>query len=186
MPLKQRKTISRSFRIDEETLRKLYSEAERAGISPNALHNQILKDYFQFYIFAKKFGIVNLSTTTLSSFVDCCCKEEIIKIADFSASTLVNDGMKTIGLPLNYESILFFIEKIFGGLAGWFKCNHYKMDNKEIFHLRHNLGNNWSVFITEVICQIFKNLLNEELETESMIGSVTLTRKHIKTLSTDS
>ncbi|UCC57654.1 MAG: hypothetical protein JSW14_04535 [Candidatus Bathyarchaeum sp.] len=150
-------------------------EAEREGISANALVNKILKDYAQVYRFSKRFGIVYLSYPTLSAFVNCCPKDRVIEIAEFSASTLVKDGMRTMGLSMNYDSVAYFIKNIFGGLAGWFSCDHHIMGNKEVFHLRHGLGNKWSIFIAEVTSTMFKYLLNKKVETEILESSVTIT-----------
>ena len=180
IPSKKRKTVGRSFRIDEEWMKILYAEAEREGISPNALVNKILGDYSQFYRFSKRFGIVNISIPTLSAFVNCCSKEKIIEIAEFSAGTLVKDGMRTIGLSADYYALVFFIKNIFGGLAGWFDCDHHIKNDEEVFHLRHNLGNKWSLFITTVISKMFDYFLNEKIETDVLIGAVTITRERKK------
>ena len=171
----KRRTVSRAFRIDEEWFKVLNEEAEREGLSTNASLNKILKDYAQVYRFSKRFGIVYLSYPTLAAFVNCCPKDRIIEIADFSASTLVKDGMRTIGLPMNYDSVTYFIKNIFGGLANWFICDHHIRSNKEVFHLRHSLGNKWSIFIAEVTSTMFKSILSKNVETEVSEGSVTIT-----------
>ena len=155
----------------------LHKEAEREGINANALLNRILKDFSEFHRFSQRFGIVSLSVPTLSILINCCSKEIIKDTADFSVHTVVEDGIRTIGFKPNYNTILFFIKNIFGGLAGWFECNHHIMNDKETFHLRHSLGNNWSIFIASVISKMFDNFLNEKVETEISKASVTITRK---------
>ena len=175
MSLPKKRKVRHSFSIEEEWFKVLKEEAEREGISANAFLNKILKDYAQIYRFSKRFGIVYLSYPTLSAFVNCCPKDRVIEIAKFSASTLVKDGMRTIGLPMNYDSVTYFIKNIFGGLAGWFKCDHHIRSNVEVFHLRHGLGNKWSIFIAEVTSTMFEYLLNKKVETEILENSVTIT-----------
>ena len=174
---KKRKTVGRSFRIDEEWMKVLFEEAERNGISANALINKILKDYSQFYRFSQRFGILSISYTTFSAFVNSCPEDVIIETAKFSGSTLVKDGIRTIGLSMNPDAMVFFIKNIFGGLAGWFKCNHHIKRDGDVFHLRHRLGKKWSIFVAEVISTMFENLLNVKVETEVFQGSVTITWK---------
>jgi len=155
----------------------LYTEAERGGITANALLNRILKNFSEFHRFSERFGTVTLSEPTLAIIINCCSKEIIEETADFSANTIVEDGIRTIGFTANYNTILFFIKNIFGGPAGWFKCNHHIKNDKEMFHLRHSLGNNWSIFIASVISKMFENFLSEKVETKISQASVTITRK---------
>ncbi len=175
MSLAEKRRVSRSFRVDEEWLKVLNEEAEKEGISTNALLNKIMRDYAQVYRFSKSFGIVYLSYPTLSAFVDCCTKDRVIEIAEFSALTLVKDGMRTIGLPMNYDSVAYFIKNIFGGLVNWFRCDHHIRSNEEIFHLRHSLGNKWSMFIAEVTSTMFKSIVGKDVKTEILGNSVTIT-----------
>ena len=181
MPSKK-KSVARSFRVAEDSLKVLYEEAEKVGISPNTLLNQILLDYSNFYRFSKRFGIVNISYPTMSKFVECCSKEKLVEIAHYTASTTIKDGIRTLGFSVNYGTLVYFVEYIFGGLAGWFECNHHLKNGKEIFHLRHNLGDKWSVYVAEVISYMFLHYLDEKFEVEFLEGSVTLTRKRKNSL----
>ena len=174
---KKRRNVARSFRLEEEWLNVLNEEAKKQGITTNALANKVLKDYSQYHRFSKRFGVITLTTQTVSALVDRCPKEFVIEMAKSSVLTKIKNGMRTIGVPPSYEAIVYFIKNILGEHTGWFTWEHHIKKDKEVFHLSHKLGNNWSIYIAEVVSKMFEYFLNEKVETEVTPSSATITRK---------
>jgi len=67
------------------------------------------------------------------------------------------------------------IKKLLSEFAGWFECDHHIRQDKEILHLRHDLGINWSICVSEVASGTFNALLNKEVKIELSDSSVTIT-----------
>ena len=171
----KRRTISRSFRIDAEWMEVLQEEAEREGISINALLNKILQQYSRNYRHAGRYGVVLLTRPTFASIIRCCSEGALIETAKASGSTRTKDALRTLGIPSNHDSLVAFIRDNLGEFAGWFKFNHHIMEDKEMLHLRHVFGNKWSIFIAETISTMFEFILNKKVTTDISNFSATIT-----------
>jgi hypothetical protein len=171
----KRSSISRSFRIDSEWLEILREEAEREGISVNALMNKVLQQYSRNYRHAGRYGVVILTRPTFSSIIGCCSEEALTATAKASGSNRTKDALRTLGIPSTHESLVTFIKNNLDEFAGWFKFNHHVMEDKEMLHLRHVFGIKWSIFIAEAISTMFDFILNKKVTTEISNFSVTIT-----------
>jgi len=167
------RTVGRSFRINEEWLNTLNEEAEKAGISPNALLNKILEDYSKYQRYFKRVDGIALTQKSLSRILEACSKEALVNVAKKSKTTVL-DVFRTIGLRYNYVDATFFMTTILAEYANWFKCEHHIINNKEYFHLRHNLGENWSIYVAEAVSVLLENCCNKRVEKEFLEGAITL------------
>lgn len=168
------RTIAHSFRIKEQWLNVLKQESDRQGISRNSLLNKILHDYSNFHRYFKRFGFVCMGQKTFSSIIEACPKEDLQKIAKTGGSVVSIDFIRTMGLDFDHVTLTFVITQIFSNYGNWFKCTHYIRDGKEVFHLRHDLGENWSFFVAEVISTFFERLLNKKINIDFMDGALTI------------
>ena len=91
-----------------------------------------------------------------------------------TGSIETNDVFQTIGVTPNYEIVLNFIEKNLGQSANWFDFNHYTRGNKDIIHLRHELGYKWSVFVANEVATIFQTILKKETKIEVFDNCATI------------
>jgi hypothetical protein len=168
------RTIGRSFRIDEQWLTALSEEAERSGISSNAFMNKILQEYFEFQRFARRFGTITLSQKSFSSIIDACPTEALTEIGKKAGSVEALDIFRTVGLKQNHEDAIYYVTKILSEYANLFKFEHYIINNKEYFHLRHNLGEKWSICIAEVVSAVLEFCCNRKVKKELLEDAVTL------------
>lgn len=168
------RTIGRSFRINERWLKTLDEEAERQGITPNALANRILRDYCLFQRYFKRLDGIILSQRTLSRFTEACPKEKLSEIAQKAGYSVALDLFRTMGLRYNFEDSVFFVTIILDEYANWFKCEHYLIKDKEVFHLRHNLGESWNFYISEVVSTLLERCCGKKVKKELLEGAVTL------------
>lgn len=171
---KKRKTIGRSFRIAEEWLEVLNEEAERQGISVNSLLNRILQQY-SVLRYMLRYGAITLTRKGFSAILECCPEDSIRENARNAGSTIARDLLLTMGAQANHNFIVFLTEQLLSKFAGWFQVDHHIRRDKEIFHLRHDLGTKWSIYLAETASEMFKSILNEEITTEISDSSVTLT-----------
>jgi hypothetical protein len=168
------RTIGHSFRIQERWLNTLNEEAERAGISPNALLNRILQEYCEFLRFSKRFGSITLTQTSFSSIIDACPAEALTEIAKKAGSVTALDIFRTNGIKQNHEGAIYYLTRILGEYANLFKFEHYVISNREYFHLRHTLGKKWSLYIAEVVSAILDFCRIKKVKTEFLEDAVTL------------
>ncbi len=171
---RKRKTVGRSFRIDEEWLQVLNEEAERQGISVNALLNRLLKQY-SFIRYMLRYGAITLTRKGFSAILESCPEDSIRENARNAGSAIAEDLLRTMGAPTNYSFLVVLYKQLLSEFAGWFQCDHHIRRDKEILHLRHDLGTNWSIYLAEAASEMFKSTLNKKVKTEILGDSVTIT-----------
>ncbi len=164
---KKRRTTGYSFRIYEECLEIMRKEAEREGISVNALMNRILERYCKHYRFSERFNTIYLSQNTFAKIIDSCPKDRIMEIAEDSGSNRTRDALETISIPKTYNGLMTFFCENLSEFAGWYDCYCYKNEGRKNLHLRHELGKKWSDFIAKHTSTSFSSILNIETKTET-------------------
>ena len=171
---KKRKTVGRSFRVDEEWLNVLAEEAERQGISVNSLLNRILQQY-AYLRFILRFGAITLTRKGFVGILECCPDEKISENGLNAGSAIVKDLLLTMGVKPNYSFVLCLVKKLLAEFSGWFECDHHIMEDKEILHLRHELGMKWSLYLSGVATGTFNSILDKQVNIEHTDSSVTIT-----------
>jgi hypothetical protein len=170
----KRKTIGHSFRIDEESLEILAEEAERQGISVNALTNKILNKYCQNWRWSERLGKLLLSRSLVFNMINCLSKEKIVELAKLSGSTGTKDALRTMGISPTYDNLKLFIKNKTSEGENLFDFNHHHRDKKDVLHLRHELGLKWSIFIATQTATMFESILNKKVKSEVFENSATI------------
>lgn len=171
---RKRKTVGRSFRIDEEWIKVLNEEAEKQGISVNSLMNRLLQQY-AYLRYMLRYGAITLTRKGFLGILESCPEESIRENARKAGSTIARDLLLTMGVQANYNFLVSLHKQLLSEFAGWFECDHHVRQDKEIFHLRHELGNKWSIYLAEAASEMFKFILNKEVAIEFSDSSVTIT-----------
>ena len=105
-----------------------------------------------------------------------CCPDDMIKERGVTAgSTIDKDILLTMGAPTDLGFVADLIEKLLSEFAGWFECDHHVKRDKEILHLRHDLGKKWSLYLTGAAQGICKSVLKKDVDVEMTDSSVTMT-----------
>jgi hypothetical protein len=154
------KTVTRTFRIKAEWDNILKHEAERQGISVNVLMNLILRRYALFDRWARGHNVISLTQRAFREVLEGIPLENLALAGEKSGSSDPQSILDMIGLPSNYDSFAYLISEHFGGsnYAMWFNCHRHFHENSDVFHLQHNLGRGWSVYLQKYILSYLKTL----------------------------
>lgn len=173
MQAKTTKTVGRSFRINEQFLETLTQEAENEGISPNALLNKVLKDYYSFYRYLSRYPCIILAHQVFNEITPRISDDEAILLGRNSSDRAPKDILKTFGLDLTPEDTMFFIEKILGYYGNWFVFNRHLIKDREVIHLRHNFGRTWSIYLFEALEPLLEKSFGKKPKAEISDVAVT-------------
>lgn len=171
---KTNRTIGYSFRIREKFLKILRKDARSEGISVNALVNRILEDYCEYHRFAQRFKRISLTHTTFVNLINSCPEDRLQEIAEKSGSVVMKDVFQTIPIPQTYTGLTNFLAKNISKHSGWFDFYHHSIGGKEIFHLRHDMGEKWSKFIAKQLSTTFSFMLDIKTKTETFRNYATI------------
>jgi len=172
----KRKTVGRSFRIDEQWLAVLNEEAQKQGVSVNSLLNKLLQQY-AYLRYMLRYGAITLTRQGFIGILQCCPDEKIKENGKNAGSKIVKDLLRTMGVPPTYGIVLCIVKKLLSEFAGWFECDHHIRPDKEILHFRHDLGPKWSLYLSAITEGTFNSLLDTKVEIETSNNSVTVTIK---------
>lgn len=171
---RKKKTVGRSFRIDEEWLMVLNEEAKRQGVSVNSFLNRLLQQYAHLR-YMLRYGAITLTRKGFVTILECCPDEKLLENGKNAGTDTLKDIFRTMGVTPNYSFLISLIKRLLSDFAGWFECDFHTKPDKDILHLRHQLGKKWSIYLSGVATGTFETLLNKEVEIETSDSSVTIT-----------
>lgn len=177
---KGKKTITRTFRIKDNYDLILTKEAERQNISVNVLMDKILRRFILFYRFTDRINMINLPKRIVKEMVQYIPEDQIEKKAEEFASLDAVDFFSSLGYPRNYSSFIYLITEHFGSskFVGWFQCFYHSLENQDFFHLQHDLGRKWSMFLDQYLRIILKKIINIKVESRIYDFAVTFKISH--------
>lgn len=173
-----RKTRSITFRLDTSVIDELQREADQKEISLNILVNQALKRYAEWDRYESRIGMMPVPKVMLSSLIDKSVKiakdngikdveshrDEIIKTAAEIAFSIMKDSVLFMKKQYNLWAVLSVLEE-------YMKVSGINSDHrlegggrKHVFIIKHELGENWSLFTRELFKLIFENLAKVKVE----------------------
>lgn len=164
----------RTFRLTTGLDDVLKKEAERQSISVSALLNQIVQRYSEAERYFSRYDALTLEKNTFVSFIEGLSGEQVAEIGDLAGSRSLQNGLRIRGLNSNAETVRYIVEHIYGRYSGWFEANFYEKNNHSIYHLRHGLGEKWSIFISHYMIRMFDSLLDTDVRTDVTENSVTI------------
>lgn len=157
---KTKKTVTRTFRISAEWDNFLRKESESQGISVNVLMNLILRRHAHIYRLAQADNLICLTKTTFRKIIEGIPLEYLSRTGGDISSKDFPNILGILGLPSDYDSFAYLVSRYFGCPNGamWFCCHRHTQKNTDVFHLQHNLGRKWSVFLREFFLFYLKTL----------------------------
>ena len=171
-----KKTITRTFRIREYWDHVLQEEASRQGISVNVLLNKLLRKYALYSRWSNRNSDVSFPRQTIREILKTVQVESLAEAGSRCGTLDAVNIVNSLGLALNYESFIYLITEHLGGphFARWFQCFYHTQGTKDIFHLQHDLGAEWSVFLEKYILAFLQSMTDTEATTRVYDYAVTL------------
>jgi hypothetical protein len=104
--------------------------------------------------------VISLTQRTFRDVLDSVPTETLALAGEKNGPSDVQNILDMIGLPSNYGSYVYLLSEHFGGpdYAMWFSCYHHCHENNDVFHLQHNLGRKWSVYLEKYLLSSLKSL----------------------------
>lgn len=149
----------RSFRIDKGFANILQQEADRLGISVNAMMNSILKQYTEFTRFQSKLDMMVINRAIFKNVLKCIEEHQAYELGLELGRELPNDTILFWKKNVSVESVIEYVEKIiciYGRIGTYDEITE---SGNRIIVIRHRLGLNGSKFLLGFLKSLFKNML---------------------------
>lgn len=155
------KKSKRYVTLSDEVAELLAKEADRKGIKPEELFNNIIRSEMQFYSQLSKIGYVEILGPDFPLFLKMLQDSDIQKVARKCAATSFDSMLSLMhGRPNDPDSIIEKFYKMFERHSGWFTFKYGVTGNGLRFVLEHTYGRKWSVFLSEYNTVIWEKMCN--------------------------
>lgn len=165
-----KKTSTMTFRIDENVLNKLRTESEHRETSLNTFVNQIFKRYVEWDMFESKVGMVPIAKPIIVALFGKMSKEEIVDMANRIGKNVVRDIALFMKGDINLNSFLSWFETRMK--ASSIEINHNIKNGYHTFIVKHDLGDNWSLYHKTVLELIFADVLDKKIQFDYNAGMI--------------
>ena len=176
----KKSTRSITFRIDSKVIDEMQREANQNEISLNVLVNQTLKKYTEWGRYENKIGMMPVPKLMLSSLIDRAIeiakktgilndtnlepyRNQVIKEAANTAYDLMKDAVLFMRKDYNLWTVLSVLQE-YMKISGIDSDHRIESGRKHVFVIKHELGQNWSLFTKELLTQIFESLAQVRAE----------------------
>ena len=133
-----------TFRIENKILETIRKEGEREQLTTSNLINKILKRYVEWDVYEPKVGMMPIPKVLLEKLFEGRTKEEVVELATKVGRYELEDASLFMNKKSNWESFLRWFEKRMQNTS--IEINDRKDNKKHTFIIKHNIGENWSLY----------------------------------------
>ena len=159
-----------SFRMDTALKNELLNECEKKGINFSTLLNQIFTKYGSWTRFVEEMEVMWVFRPVFKSMLDRLDKDFVIKIAQTMGKQELKDLVEFIFGEFNFKNTAKVMDYYLHNAK--VKFRHTAKDDKHLYVLQHDLGDNWSYYFTTKVSSVLKELnyqlINEKHETNHL------------------
>jgi hypothetical protein len=165
------RTITITFRVNENLIMKMKEEAEDREISLNTLANQIFKRYVEWDSYEPKVGMVPIAKPVMIQLFENISEDKIIEIAINVGRSAVKDIALFMKHRIDIDSFLDWFETRMKTASVEVSHQRSKNSDSNTIHsyiIKHDLGNNWSIFHKTIFESILQEMLGKQLKNVSV------------------
>jgi predicted HicB family RNase H-like nuclease len=155
---KGKKTVTRSFRINEASFLALEEDAQRHNVSLNTLVDQLFDAHSNYERFIEKMGMMRMAKLTFRRILDVSSPEGVAHAAKLHAKDQGKVAAISKYGELNVPNILDGLLVMFT-YGGWGEYHETRSSRgKRVITLIHDLGQNGSVYLLNFVKSIFEDI----------------------------
>jgi hypothetical protein len=157
-----KKTSTITLRIDDHVMRFLRDEAEHSGISLNSFINQALKRFVEWDVYESKVGMMPVAKPIVIELFNKMSKEETADMALNIGKNVVHDIALFMKNKLDLDSFLSWFETRMK--CSSIETNHSVENDLHVYMLKHDLGENWSLYHKIVLELMFNEVFGKAID----------------------
>jgi hypothetical protein len=151
-----------TFRLNENVITTLRAESERRHISLNTIVNQILQRYVEWDMYESKVGLISMLKPVVAELFKKTNKQEIIDLARSIGKNATNDAALFMKNKMDIDSFLSWLDVRMKNSS--VEINHSIEGSTHTYILKHDLGENYSLFQKTVLELIFTDVLRKHID----------------------
>lgn len=157
-----KKTSTMTFRIDDKVLKILRDESERQQVTLNNFINQLLKHFVEWDMYEPKVGMIPIAKPIVIELFDKMSKEEISDMAFRIGKNVVHDIALFMKNRMDIDAFLSWFETRMN--SSLTEINHSVENGYHVYVLKHELGENWSLYHKIVLELMFNEVFGKTVD----------------------
>ena len=175
LSMKTQKSVTHSVRVERRLYEELSKETSAKSVSFNGLVNQVLTKYIAFDRYVPDLQFIVIDKGLIIKGLEAQSDDQVLSSGRAAGSAFARDTILRMGLPLNKESLLYFIDPVLSQYKNFADCQRYHREGKDVFYLSHDLGAKWSLYLKGYVSGAFKNILQREIEIDDTKDGISFT-----------
>ena len=157
-----KKTSTITFRLEDDTIKRLRTASNNKQVSTNTLVNQALRQFLDWGMFEPTVGFVSINKHVFTHIFGKLKQKEVVDIA----SRVGKDEVKNMALfmkgKIDIQSFLSWFELRMINSA--VQVSHIHEDSSHRYVMKHELGKNWSLYHKTILELIFAEVFNKKID----------------------
>jgi hypothetical protein len=170
---RSRKSVTMTFRVDENIMNALKQETEKRQVSLNTLVNQILKRFIDWDMYEPKVGMIPIAKPVVTALFDNMREQDIVEMASKVGKNAIHDIALFMNNKMDLASFLSWFETRMAHSA--IELNHKVQNYSHTYVMKHDLGYNWSLYHKTLLVLMFNEIFRKRADVA--ITSTTLLLK---------
>jgi predicted DNA-binding ribbon-helix-helix protein len=163
-----------TFDLEENTLNELEKKAENDGISLDTLINEILMKHTELDTSESQSRIVSVDKPTVTKIFEKMSREEVVELATHVGKDATTEAILFMKSKIDLDSYLSWLELYMRNSS--LEITHNIEGNDHTIIIKHDLGENWSLYQKTIVESIFNEVLRKPVGI-IMVSKTTLTFK---------
>jgi hypothetical protein len=159
---RSKKTSTITFRLDDDTIKRLRSESLSKQVSTNTLVNQALRRFLDWDLHESSAGFVSLSKPVFLRIFNNLKQKDVIDIASHLGKSEIQNIALFMRGKMDLKSFLSWFELRMTNSN--VHVNHVEEDDLHRYVMKHDLGKNWSLYNKTILELIFKDVFHKKIE----------------------
>lgn len=148
-----------TFRLNENVMKIIRTEATNREISLNSFANYILDKYIKQYKLEDNLGTSYINKPALIEIFNSKTKDEVIDLAKHKGKNAINNRVLFTYGNTSIDSVVKWINDEMSKHS--FRFKHIKDINKDVYAIWHGMGHNFSIYYKTILEGLFDACLNK-------------------------
>ena len=170
--VKKVNTETITFRLPSNLIDGLRKEAESDRISLNSLVTKIFANHIQWEKYERKVGLLPMTRTFLKEVVNQLSEEQIASMAQRTEKETFKNILTFMRESHSIEDFIFILRTWLN--VSWMQHNIEQKDDYYRFHIQHDLGIKWSIYVKILVSELSEDILNRKVQVKISASTISL------------
>ena len=170
--IKKVSTETITFRLPSNLIDGLRKDAESDKISLNSLVTKIFANHIQWEKYERKVGLLPMTRTFLKEVLNQLSEEQIASLAQRTEKETFKNILTFMRESHSIEDFIYILRTWLN--VSWMQHNIEEIDGYYRFHIQHDLGIKWSIYVKILVSELSEDILNKKVQVKISASTISL------------